>query len=130
MASLSSAFTNNNRLVVGTTKGVFVGTLGDSAFTAAINDVVPDALTVSLEQNYPNPFNPTTVIQFFLPQPDFVTLDIYDVLGKVVARMVADNLAAGKHKFEWTPHQLPSGVYFSLLRTSTFTQTRKLLLIK
>ncbi|OGU28893.1 MAG: hypothetical protein A2X67_13750 [Ignavibacteria bacterium GWA2_55_11] len=117
---------------------LFAGTGGAGVWVRPISEMTTSAPYFrdhavspgTLEQNYPNPFNPTTIIQFSLHRDEFVTLDIYDVLGKVVARLVADNLPAGKHKFEWTTHQLPSGVYYSRLRTSTFTQTRKLLLIK
>jgi hypothetical protein len=83
-----------------------------------------------LYQNYPNPFNPTTNIEFSLPNTDFVTLKIYNVLGEEVATLVSERLTAGKYKYKWDVGGLASGMYFYKLEAGNFMQTKKMLLIR
>ncbi|MCX7985181.1 MAG: T9SS type A sorting domain-containing protein [Bacteroidetes bacterium] len=85
---------------------------------------------VVLFQNYPNPFNPTTTIQFTVPTRTFVTLKIYDILGREIATLVNERKEPGSYSVDWDAKELGSGVYFYRLQTETFNQTRKLLLIK
>ncbi|MGA9407722.1 MAG: endo-1,4-beta-xylanase [Bacteroidota bacterium] len=84
----------------------------------------------ALLQNYPNPFNPTTVISYQLPVNSFVTLKIYDVLGRFVETLVSGRQEAGSHSLEFNGTNLKSGVYFYTLRAGSFTATRELLLLK
>jgi len=99
-------------------------------------------------QNYPNPFNPTTKIKFTIPTPPissplskgrtkegFVTLKVYDVLGNEIATLVNEEKPAGTYEVEFNSHSgegrnLPSGVYFYRLRAGSFTETKKMLLLK
>lgn len=83
-----------------------------------------------LEQNYPNPFNPTTTIKYRLPEKANVTLKIYDMLGKEVAVLVNQEKEAGIHKIDFDASQLPSGVYFSQISAGSFSQIRKMTLVK
>ena len=83
-----------------------------------------------LYQNYPNPFNPETNFRFVLPSADHVTLKIYDLLGREQATLIEDRLSSGEHSVSWNANSHPSGMYFYQLKTSTFTQTKKLLLLK
>jgi hypothetical protein len=83
----------------------------------------------SLSQNYPNPFNPSTTIEFALPKSAFVTLRVYDVLGRQVGELVNEKLAPGNYKTQWNASGLASGVYFYRLQAGEFVQTRKLLLL-
>ena len=88
-----------------------------------------------LEPNYPNPFNPSTTINFSLPSPSCVELRIHNILGQVVRELYTGNLGEGRHTFEWDGRDAASnpvntGVYFYTLRTNSFTQTRKMLLLK
>jgi DNA/RNA endonuclease YhcR with UshA esterase domain len=91
-----------------------------------------------LYNNYPNPFNPTTMIKFGLPVVSNVSLKIYDALGREIATLVNEQLAAGYHDYQWNAGSLASGVYFyRITATSTnndqkqaFTQVNKLLLMK
>jgi hypothetical protein len=83
-----------------------------------------------LEQNYPNPFNPSTAIKFSVPKSGFVLLKVYDLLGKEVATLVSEELAAGNYQTTFEGSTLPSGVYFYTLKTSSFIQTKKMNLIK
>jgi parallel beta-helix repeat protein len=83
-----------------------------------------------LSQNYPNPFNPSTTIEFTLPNHEFVTLKVYNILGEGVATVVSEKLMAGKYEYNWNAIGLASGVYFYKLETGKFAQTRKMLLIQ
>ena len=83
-----------------------------------------------LEQNYPNPFNPSTKISFQIPQSEFVSLKIYNTLGSEVASLINERLSAGNHKVDFDASGLSSGVYFYTLKTNSFSQTNKMLLIK
>ncbi len=84
----------------------------------------------ALYQNYPNPFNPTTTIEFDIPEKTLVKLAIYDILGREVGKLIDNELEPGKYKISFNASNLPSGVYFYILKTSSFTQTRKMILIK
>jgi hypothetical protein len=84
----------------------------------------------ALSQNYPNPFNPSTTIEFQLPSAQFVTLTIFDILGKEVKKIVAQELLTGQHVVSWNATENPSGIYFYRLTAGGYTQTRKLLLLK
>ncbi len=83
-----------------------------------------------LEQNYPNPFNPTTKINFALPQKDFVTLKVFDLLGKEVATLVNEEKEAGYHEVAFDGSKLPSGIYIYTIITNGFSASKKLMLIK
>lgn len=94
----------------------------------------------ALEQNYPNPFNPTTDIEFQIPTNGFVSLKVYDVLGKEVTTLVNNELEAGRHSVNFDASNLSngvsskggytSGVYFYALKAGRFIQTNKMLLLK
>lgn len=85
----------------------------------------------ALYQNYPNPFNPTTTIQFDLADESMVSLRIYDVTGREVAALLAnERLTAGAHVMEFNGKNLASGVYFYCLETQFDKQTRKMVLMK
>jgi photosystem II stability/assembly factor-like uncharacterized protein len=88
-----------------------------------------------LSQNYPNPFNPSTRIQYAISSRQFVSLKVYDVLGSEVATLVNEELAAGEYEVTFDVGTsrdltLSSGIYFYTLRTGSFVETKKMLLIK
>lgn len=83
-----------------------------------------------LEQNYPNPFNPTTSISFSMPQASFVTLKVYDVVGREVANLMSEQKDTGIYKFNFDASKLSSGIYFYRLQAGNFTNSKKMLLIK
>jgi hypothetical protein len=87
-------------------------------------------LSFELYQNYPNPFNPSTTIEFDIPEKTNVKLIIYDILGREVKKLIDKELDPGKYKVNFDAKDLSSGVYFYTLRTSKFTKTNKMLLIK
>jgi hypothetical protein len=83
-----------------------------------------------LFQSYPNPFNPSTIIKYELAQNTFVTLTIYDVLGKLVKILVYKQENAGPHSVTLDASKLPSGVYFYQLQAGAFVDTKKLVLLR
>jgi hypothetical protein len=83
-----------------------------------------------LEQNYPNPFNPVTKINFGLQKSGFVTLKIYDVLGKEVASLVNEVKNAGSYSVDFNGSSFSSGMYFYKLESNGFVATKKMILIK
>ncbi len=84
----------------------------------------------SLEQNYPNPFNPLTKIRFTIPVKDIVTLKVFNALGEEVVELVNKEMNPGTYEVDFRAHNLSSGVYFYTLKTSNFTRTMKMLLLK
>jgi hypothetical protein len=93
-----------------------------------INSEIP--VGYRLSQNYPNPFNPSTKISFALPKADHVKLVVFDVLGREAAILVNQFMNAGQWDVDFNAAGLTSGVYFYRLETGSFTETKKMLLIK
>jgi hypothetical protein len=87
-------------------------------------------LTYALEQNYPNPFNPATIIKYQLPQAGHALIKLYDVLGREVKTLLDGEKEAGYYSITVDASQLASGVYFYQLRSGSFVQTKKLLLLR
>ncbi len=83
-----------------------------------------------LTQNYPNPFNPATTINYQMPELNFVTIKIYDVLGKEVATLVNEEKPAGNYQIEFNGANLPSGIYFYRIQADDYVETRKMVLLK
>ena len=83
-----------------------------------------------LTQNYPNPFNPATTISFSVPAQSFVSLKIFDALGREISTLVSEQLFAGTYSRQWDAAGLPSGVYFYRLRAGLFIETKKLVLLR
>jgi hypothetical protein len=83
-----------------------------------------------LKQNYPNPFNPTTNIDFSLLKSGYVSLRVYDILGKEIVTLVDEQKNAGNYKVTFDARDLPSGTYFYTLRSGGFSQTKRMLFIK
>jgi hypothetical protein len=98
-----------------------------------INSDIPDKF--SLSQNYPNPFNPSTIIRYKIKDSRFVTLKVYDILGKVVATLVNEKQSPGEYELpfsinQFSGYQIPSGIYFYTLRAGDYVETKKMLMIK
>jgi hypothetical protein len=84
----------------------------------------------SLTQNYPNPFNPVTNIRFSVPKSGVVKLTIYDAAGREAAVLFNCRLSAGTYNYDFNASHLASGIYFYRLESGSFTQTKKMILIK
>ncbi|MEO6694735.1 MAG: T9SS type A sorting domain-containing protein, partial [Ignavibacteria bacterium] len=83
-----------------------------------------------LLQNYPNPFNPTTKINFQLTMFNFVSLKVYDILGNEIESLINENISAGSYSIEWNASNYSSGVYFYKLETGSFTDVKRMMLLK
>ena len=88
-----------------------------------------------LSQNHPNPFNPVTKIQFSLPRRSLVTIDVYDLLGRRVRRLVNEELSAGEKVVTWdgkndNGRQVSSGIYFYRIVTNGFVESKKMILLR
>jgi hypothetical protein len=103
-----------------------------------VNDVEtidPSTLSFYLYQNYPNPFNPSTMISYTIPQTlarssQFVSLVVYDLLGKEITRLVNEEKQPGSYIVEFNASDLPSGVYIYRLMTPDYASSKKMSLIK
>jgi flagellar hook assembly protein FlgD len=103
--------------------------------TTAVHEspIIPTEYT--LYQNHPNPFNPETNIEFALPKPEQVRLRIFDVYGREVRFLFTMWLQAGLHAVKWDGRDddgvaVGSGVYFYRLQAGSFTETKKLVLMR
>jgi hypothetical protein len=126
------------------------GTTGSSAYfpvqsfrTGSVTDVTPDPIPTGfvLRQNYPNPFNPSTAVPFEISSPAFVTLIVYDLLGREIQSLVSGQMSAGAHMVRWNGanengEPVPSGMYLIRMTASSatmrggFVATRKVMLLK
>lgn len=110
-----------------TSKGIYSFSLQNATFvkpTELINN------HFSLYQNYPNPFNPTTTINYSIPKQSYVTIKIYDALGKEIETLVNENKLMGNYTEEFNATNLSSGIYFYQIKASEFIQTRKMVLVR
>ena len=84
----------------------------------------------ALEQNYPNPFNPTTIINYQIPKDGFVTVKVFDSLGREVKTLVNEFKSQGKYSVNFDATHLASGVYFYQLKSGNYTSIKKMVLLK
>jgi len=129
-----SYFTN------GTKRLLRAATHGRSAYEINLNDILTgvaeeenQSLTptqFTLEQNYPNPFNPATTITFSVAENSFVTLKVFDVLGKEVETLVAEEKSKGSYEVTFDASKLASGMYLYQLKADNFISTKKMLVLK
>ena len=89
---------------------------------------IPDGFV--LYQNYPNPFNPSTNIEFQMADGNFVSLKVYDVVGKEVATLVDEYKSAGRYEVAFNASNFPSGIYFYQMTVGALLETKKMILIK
>ena len=83
-----------------------------------------------LYQNYPNPFNPTTTISYTVPKESFVTIKIYDILGREIKALVNEEKPIGLYNVSFNGHNLASGIYLYTIKAGAFVQTKKMVLMK
>ena len=102
--------------------------------TTDVNDnYVPKDYT--LNQNYPNPFNPSTIISYALPKTSFVTLKVYDMLGREIKTLVNNEQNAGTNRVQWNGDnnfgtKVSSGTYIFVIRADEFYSAKKMVLLK
>ena len=83
-----------------------------------------------LEQNYPNPFNPSTIINYSLPNAQYIMLKVYDILGNEIAVLVNEKQNAGVYSVDFNGANYPSGIYYYKLEAGSFSEVRKMVLLK
>jgi hypothetical protein len=103
---------------------------GDTITMGAKSSDSPIPQSYGLEQNFPNPFNPSTIINYALPASGFVTLRVFDMLGREVAILVNEQKSAGKYSLRFDGRSFSSGVYFYWLQADKFIETKKLVLLR
>lgn len=101
---------------------------GNPVGITTLNNELPGKF--SLFQNYPNPFNPVTNIVFSIPNAGFTKLVIYDALGREIESLVNSDLNPGTYKAQWDASKINSGVYFYRLYSGSYSETKKMMLIK
>lgn len=111
-------------------EGTTVYITRNGGITAVHADALDRPMTFLLENNFPNPFNPTTQIEFTIAQPGFVTLQIFDVLGREVAELMNEQKEAGRYSVRWNGSQSSSGIYYYRLQSRNVVQVKKMLLLK
>jgi len=114
--------------VTGRYSSDFTSIVRDADAKKADTTLLP--INFAFDQNYPNPFNPATTFKFALPQEAYVTLDIYDILGRKIETLINTNYEAGYHSISWSSKDLSSGVYFAKFRAGDFKETRKVVIVK
>ncbi len=100
-----------------------MGTVGVPGFTN-----IPK--TFGIAQNYPNPFNPSTVIKYQLPKTEFVSIKVFDLIGREVASLVNEQKEPGYYEAVFDGSNLASGLYFYKIEAGNFVETKKMMLIK
>jgi|GEM_PF-5153343 hypothetical protein len=121
-------------------KAAGIGNFGQGAYSASwkftvnpsgINPEGSNIPTVyNLYNNYPNPFNPSTTIKFDVPKNAFVKISIYDIAGREVKVLVNDNYMPGAYQVEFNAGTLASGIYFYKMKSDTYSQVKKMVLVK
>ena len=99
-----------------------------SSSTQKLNVLTPSEF--KLYPNYPNPFNPVTSIRYAITEPGLVTIDIYDINGRLVKNLVRSEMEPGFYNVKWVAGNYSSGIYFCRLTTENNVLTSKLLLVK
>jgi len=101
---------------------------GGSIGIQNISSYIPERF--ELRQNYPNPFNSETVIEFDLPENNFIKLEIFDITGRLVKQILSEYLNAGSYKISFNASDLPTGLYFYQMKANNIQITKKMVLIK
>jgi photosystem II stability/assembly factor-like uncharacterized protein len=136
---ISAGFTNlDARCLAASSTHLFAGTYNGGVWRRSLSEIITGVENKAgrtpsryeLHQNYPNPFNPATTISFSLPTKSFVSLKVFDVLGKQVSSLASEELSAGTHSKTWNAVGLSSGVYFYRLQAGTYSETKKLNLLE
>ena len=130
-------FTSPNGEHEGLGPSLFVIEFNESNAPVSVEFDIPNLIPKSfaLQQNYPNPFNPTTNIVYELPVGAKVKLEVFNILGQKVRTLVNKDQAIGQHQIQWDGNddlglKVGSGIYIYRLDAGTFTESRKMLLLK
>ncbi len=138
--AVSTGLTNTHVYALGVSgTNLFAGTYGGGVWRCPLSQMITSVKeTISdetpnsyaLQQNYPNPFNPITTINYQVPTQSHLTLKVFDVLGREVATLVNGVEEPGYKSVAFDASRLTSGVYFYRLRAGSYTETKKLILLR
>ncbi|MFH1197858.1 MAG: T9SS type A sorting domain-containing protein [bacterium] len=130
--------------IIGTVGQTLIGTTGGTAnnvfngfwyvmsdnisFITPVENLLPEEF--SLEQNFPNPFNPSTTIRISVPEPSFVIIKLYDILGAEISTLLYGELNTGVYDLRFDAYNLASGIYIYRMTAGSYIETRKMNLLK
>jgi len=117
-----------NSGILGGNYDMYVVKLGPETGINDDNEALPRK--AALLTNYPNPFNPSTVISFDLQSREYVSLKVFDVLGREITTLVDQSMEAGRHTATFDGSGINSGIYFCKLQTSDYSASKKIVLLK
>jgi hypothetical protein len=123
-ASVNLSAASTDGTVIGATRWSYLGSTG----VEKVSSLSPGKF--SLDQNYPNPFNPSTKFNVNVPEKSIVSVKVFDILGREVANLMNGEKTAATYVVTWDAASMPSGVYFYQLKAGTYTETKKMLLVK
>jgi len=103
---------------------------GSFSYSNTVNVTYDVPAVFVLNQNYPNPFNPSTKITYFVPKESFVSIKVYDFLGREVKTLISEKLTTGSYDVIFDLSNLPSGTYFCTMIADNFSDTKKMILLK
>jgi len=122
----SSPISINDSLVIDPKKWIL---MGEPSIITSLKDEATGNIDYHLEQNYPNPFKNLTTIKFSIPESQFVTLKVFNMLGSEIVTLVKDELSNGVYEVSFDGSNLSKGTYFYCLQAGNYTESRKLVLI-
>jgi photosystem II stability/assembly factor-like uncharacterized protein len=125
-------FTDENTGYLAGSAGIIKTKTGGEIIATSVRQIAnaSEPSEFKLYQNYPNPFNPETTIRFEVPEKSKVELKVYDILGREVATLVNKAVHAGNYKISFNASGFASGVYFFRLQAGSFTNTKKMILLR
>lgn len=115
---------------------IYAGTYGHGVYKSNISFITNvkattnEKMTYNLSQNFPNPFNPVTTIKYSILKTSFVTIKVYDVLGREVETLVNEEKPSGTYKVEFNGNKLSSGIYFYRMQAGDFVGTKKINIVE
>ena len=119
--TVNAGFKNPNRRWDSVMVDISVTDIGENASNPVL---------YKLYDNYPNPFNPSTTLRYSLPEASLTSIKIYDAVGKEVAVVVNEMKTAGTYQIEFNAVGLSSGIYYYSIQAGTFSETKKMILMK
>jgi hypothetical protein len=99
-----------------------------SAISGITNQNRPSG--INLNQNYPNPFNPSTKISFLIPSPEYIKLEVFNVTGTKIKTLVNEFKSAGYYSYDFNAENIASGIYYYRLEAGSFSDTKKMVILK